>query len=254
MSEAVEQVIEATAQKISKNQPAPIAVHHGVIQPQNTSELQRTVENIAAGGGFPERFKTPAQRIAAYNLANSLMGPLWQTALNHMAIIHGQLCIYGELPGTLAERTGEVQEKEIYCIDENYKRICVENKNLNSDVFAAVCVIQRKGRAKKEFTYTLDQAKKAGQYPPMKAEWVDGRRTGKTVLNADSPWEKHHVTMMMRKVQALAVKFEFPEALVGVPIAEYDLDLAPDLKDVTPAKEIEKTEKLNSIFSGGKNE
>ncbi len=223
-----------------------VALRDGSLAPKDASELSRTLANIAKGGGFPERFDTQEKRIAAYNLAQSLMGPQWQLALNHIAIIKGQMCIYGEMPGTLAERTGEVEEKEVYLLDADYQRINTTNKNLGAEPYAAVCNIKRKGRAKKEFTYTIDEAKKAGQYPPTK--W--SKQENKKVLNEDSPWEKFKKIMLMRKAMAIGIKFEFPDALVGVPIAEYDFDEAPDIKDVTPRTDsVDKAALLNNNFT-----
>lgn len=215
------------AQPIAK----PIEVLSGALVPKDSSELNRTLSNIAAGGGFPARFDTPQKRIAAYNLAHSLMGESWQLALNNIANIKGQLSIYGELPGTLAERTGEVAEKYIKIYDREYREICLENKNLDSPLWAAVCFIQRKGREPQEFPYTMDDAEKAGQYPAR-------RRDGS--LNEDSPWMKFTRVMLMRKAMAMGIKFLFPEAMCGVPIAEYDFDSAPDLdgmKNVTPSQD-----------------
>lgn len=209
-------------------QVGPVEVVSGALVPKDSSELNRTLANIAQGGGFPDRFDTPQKRIAAYNLAQSLMGGKWQLALNNMANIKGQLSIYGELPGALAEQTGEVVEKEVYRINRDGLKISTENKNLDDEVYAGVCVIQRKGRGRKEFTYTIEEAKHAGQYPAKKR---DGQ------INNDSPWMKWTGLMLMRKAMALAVKFEFPDAVMGVPIAEHDFHEAPDLmKDVTESR------------------
>ncbi len=226
-------------------QPNPITVHDGALTPSNSSELNRTIANIAKGGGFPTRFETSAQQIAAYNLAHSLMGGRWQLALNNIAIIKGQMAIYGELPGALAEQTKEVEEKEVFVLDVDYKRICVENKNLSAAPHVGVCLIKRKGRAKKEFTYTMDEATKAGQYPAT-------RRDGS--LNNDSPWMKFTKVMLMRKAMALAIKFEFADAMIGTPVCEYDFDVMPDndgkIKDVTPMSN--KAELVNSGFGPSK--
>lgn len=210
-----------------KDTAAPqILVSNGSMAPQSMSELRLKLAMIAKGGGFPECFDNEAKRLAAYNLAHSLEGNKFQLALNHMAFIKGKLSIYGEYPGALAERTKEVQEKHVYLIDKGYKKICVENANLDAEPYAGVCIIQRKGRERKEFTYTIEQAKTAGQYPAK-------RRDGS--INLDSPWMKFTGTMLMRKAMALGLKFEFADALLGIPIAEYDYDQAPDLvKDVTP--------------------
>jgi hypothetical protein len=236
---------ETEQQEVKQEQkPQVIEVVEGSLVAKDHRELGAILTQVASGGGFPQRFDTKEKRLAAYGLGHSLMGDQWQLALNNIAIIKGQMCIYGELPGTLAERTGEVQEKEVYCIDANYNKICTANKNLDAEIYGAVCVIQRKGRVKKEFTYTLDEAIKAGQYPPTKYD----KETRKQVHNPDSPWEKFLKVMLMRKAMSMAVKFEFPEALVGVPVAEYDFDQAPDLiKDVTP-NQVDKAQLLNDKF------
>lgn len=230
--------------------PTAIVVETTGLTPKTSSELIRVVTQIAKGGGFPTIFKTLEQQVAAYNLASSLMGKQWQLAINNMYFIKGKLAIFGELPGTIAERTGEVAEKEIWLLDRDYTRICLANKNLDAAPWASVTTIQRKGRVKKEFYYTLDEATAAGQYPAMKPEYEGDRKTGRMVPNDDSPWNKHTKVMLMRKSMAMAIKFEFPEALVGVPIAEYDFDDAPDLKDVTPNASEDKADMLNKKFAG----
>lgn len=223
--------------KVETTRPEPIDVQHGALVPKNSSELHRTLASIAAGQGFPERFDTPEKRIAAYNLAHSLMGSKWQLALNHMANIKGQLTIYGELPGALAEATGEVVEKKVFALDKDAKVICMENGNLSAPAWAGVCRIKRKGRELKEFSYTMDEAIAAGQYPAK-------RRDGSIIQ--ESPWMRHTKVMLMRKAQALAIKFEFPDAILGSTIAEYVFDEAPDLKDVTPRGSISEVDEARN--------
>lgn len=244
--------VETPEQEVKKEATRLIPVEAGHLMPQDHVQLMTVLGQISEGGGFPERFKTRPQRMAAYIMATGLMGKdQWQLAVNNMAIIKNQLSIYGELPGTLAERTGEVKEKKVYLITREYTEICTANKNLDAEAWAGVCRVQRKGREPKEFFYTMDDARKAGQYPPMKPEYKNKQRTGKMIPNEDSPWEKFTKVMLMRKAMALAVKFEFPEALIGVPIAEYDFEQAPDLiKDVTPQENrAERLQSLNNKFT-----
>jgi RecT family len=241
--------VDISSVKHNLMRPEAVEVRRGMLTPKTGVELSALLERVATGGGFPERFKTKEARIAAYNLSQSLMGDRWQLCLNNIAVIKGQMTIFGELPGALAEQTKEVQEKEVFCIDAAFKRISVENKNLDAEPYAGVCVIQRKGRSKKEFTYTLEEAKKAGQYPAIKAIWKNGQRVGEEVNN-DSPWMKFTKVMLMRKAMNLAVKFEFADALVGVPIAEYDFNEAPDLREVTDTGErTDVAKELNEAYS-----
>lgn len=228
-----------------KSKAAPVVVDHGQFVPKNSEELGGVLSVIAKGGGFPECFDTPEKRIAAYNLANALMGSRWQLAINHMAPIKGKLTIYGELPGAIAEATGEVEEKKVFLIDEDHNRICVEHKNLDKPPYAGICQIRRKGRDTKEFAYTINQAKSAGQYPAK-------RRDGS--VNADSPWMRFTGVMLMRKAMALGLKMEFPDALLGVPVAEYDHDEAPDLVSVSSTGERDVStisDEVNKRFGDG---
>lgn len=228
-----------------KESKAIVLDEHGQLLPTDHQQLKAILKTIAEGGGLPSRFDTLPKQIAAYNLARALMADRWQLAVNNIASIHGQMTIYGELPRTLAEETKEVSEFHVYVIDKNYKRICLENENLDEAPFAGVCEVQRGQRMKNQFTYTLKEAEKAGQYPPTRWD----RKTDKRVVNEDSPWLKYTKVMLMRKAQALGVKFTFPEALAGAKIAEYDFDELPDyvpVKDVTP---VDKAKLVNEKFT-----
>lgn len=218
--------------------------HNRLLAPTSAGELSRFLSLLADGGAFPDSFDTQPKRVAVYQMARSLMGDRWQLALNHIATVKGRLTIYGELPRAIAEQTGEVEEFRCFVIDDQYREIGLANKNLESFPYAAVCEVKRKGRSLKQYTYTLQEAKNAGQYPAMKFD----KESRQKVLSPDSPWNKFTKIMLMRKAQAMAVKFEFPDALLGCPISEYEDDIAPDLeKDVTPPS---LADTLNKRFGG----
>lgn len=217
-----------------------------LLTPTTSSELSRFLSLLAEGGAFPDAFETQAQRVAVYQMARSLMGDQWQLALNHIASIKGRLTIYGELPRAIAEQTGQVEEFRVFTIDAAYREINVENKNLTEFPWAGVCEVKRKGRALKQYTYTIDEAKHAGQYPAMKFD----RESRSKVMSADAPWNKYTRIMLMRKAQAMAVKFEFPDAILGTPVAEYDDDIAPDLESVRTVSKPGPAETLNKRFGG----
>jgi len=247
MEQTEGQTIDQAAEKPPVEEPKSNAIalsDNQIMAPKDHKELSAVIGFLGKGGAFPERFKTNEQKLAAYNLSKSLMGDTWQLALNHIAIIKGQMTIYGEFPRTLAERTGKVEKFKVYVVDKDYKEICVKNKNLDKEPFAGICDVKREGRDEESFSYTLEEAKVAGQYPPTKANWVNGQNLGQ-IPNMDSPWMKALKVMLMRKAQALGVNFVFPEAKVGVLIAEYDFDIAPD---ITPYRE-EKTQSAADVFN-----
>lgn len=202
-----------------------ISVERGLINPDDHVELSGFIRQLAKGGAFPKRFEKFEQQLAAYNLSRSLMNENWQLAVNNIASIHGSMVIFGELPAALAEKTKEVEEKNVYLIDKEMNKICLANKNIDKEPWAGVCELKRKGRTKNEYFWTVDQCKKSGQLP----------------ASASSPWSKFLGVMLMRKAQALAMKMEFPDVLAGVQIAEYDNHSAPDLQDFRDV-----TEELNN--------
>jgi hypothetical protein len=206
-----------------------------LLTPTSAEELSLFLTLLSKGGAFPASFDTQEKRVAVYQMARSLMGDRWQLAVNHIADIKGRMCIYGELPRAIAEQTREVEEFRLFTVDDQYLEINVTNKNLNSFPFAGVCDVKRKGRSLKQYAYTLEEAKKAGQFP--------GSRP-------DAPWNKFTRIMLMRKAQALGVKFEFPDAILGCPIAEYDYNLAPDLEDVIEVAPETPAKLLNTKFGG----
>lgn len=242
-----EQTTTQTIQEPEKKAQKPMIVDaNRLMAPTDSRELAQFLSLLAKGGAFPESFDTPEARLAAYQMARSLMADRWQLAINHIAAVKGRLTIYGELPRAIAEQTGEVEEFRLFVIDRDYKEITLTNKNLDSPVWAAICEVKRKGRSLKQYSYTLNEAEHAGQYPAMRYD----KQKGSKVLSPDSPWNKFTKIMLMRKAQALAIKFEFPDALLGVPVAEYDDNVAPDLepgmKDVTP----DPASILNKRFGG----
>jgi hypothetical protein len=230
--------------KESAEQPAeaPIRVPEVIVVDQKSqalvardqSELVRMIRMFMKGQAFPKSLDSEAKIIAAWQLGASLNVPPIR-AIQNIAFVNGVMSIWGELPKALAEATGELKQFEVLMIDEKQDVICLKNKNLNATPWAAVVHIQREGRNLNEYVFTLDDADKAG------------------LLNKKGPWQEYRSIMLARRAIAKGIKFEFPDALMGVKIAEYDLDVAPDLKDVTPSagERLSRAEELNKRFSQG---
>lgn len=184
---------------------------------RDNTELVRMIQIMMKGQAFPKSLDTPEKIIAAWQVAASLKVPP-AVAIQNMAVIHGSVCIWGQLPKALAEATGELEDFRLVLIDVDQKQISLENKNLNSDVWAAVCQIKRKGRTTNEYVFSMKDAAQAG---------LD-KKAG--------PWKDYTKVMLSRRAIAHAIKFEFPDAVMGIGIAEYDLNEAPDMRDVTPRR------------------
>lgn len=215
---SVDQYVPRAVQK--EKQSNLITVDRGLITPSNHSELIRVISQLAKGGAFPERFDTLEKQLAVYNMAYALMKDRWQIALPHLAYVKGVLCMFGEFPGALAELTNEVERKNLYCINKNYEKICPENKNIFDDPIAGVCELKRTGRTLNQYYFSIKDAETANLFPAKKR---DGS------IAYESPWMKYTKTMLMRKALGQGIKFEFPDAILGTPLAEYDYNSAPDL-------------------------
>lgn len=183
---------------------------------RDNGELFRMITVMMKGMAVPKSLDTPEKVIAAWQVAASLRLPP-AIAIQNLAVIHGSVSLWGQLPKALAEATGELEDFKLLLIDEKQNIISLANKNLNAEVWGAVCQIKRKGRSENEYTFTLEDAKTAN------------------LLGKDGTWQTYRKIMLSRRAVAQAIKFEFPDALMGVPVAEYDFHQAPDLKDVTPA-------------------
>ena len=196
----------------------------------NQSELVRVIKTFMRGGALPKSLDTEEKVIAAWQMAASLKLPP-AVAIQNMAFINGTLSIWGQLPKALAEATGQLEDFKLFLIDEAFKEICVKNTNLKNPPWAAVCQITRKGRSMNEYVFSIEDAKTAG------------------LLGKSGPWTSYRKIMLQRRAVGHAIKFEFPDALMGVAIAEYDQNEAPDLKDVTPQTDV--AAEINKTLAGG---
>lgn len=213
------EVIQPPAEAVVKQKAPEVSVmkvnERGAVVARDNAELMRVIKMMMNGCAFPKTLDTDAKVIAAWQVAAALKIPP-AVAIQNMAIIQGSVCIWGQLPKALAEATGELEDFRLILINENQVAISLENKNLDSVPWGAVCQIKRKGRSTNEYVFTMNDAIKAN---------LD-KKSG--------PWRDYTKIMLQRRAVSHAIKFEFPDALMGVPVAEYDMNEAPDLKDVTP--------------------
>lgn len=194
----------------------------GKVAARNNAELMRYCGALVSGGGVPARFDTPQKLFAALMYVRELGLP--DVSIRQVANIHGTVSIFGDLPLALAQRTGKLTHIKEQWFDERYDVICFENKNLDSIPMGAVCWLARDGAEPQSFAFTMGDAERAGLYPAK---------------NPATPWAKYTKLMLRYKARSIALKSLFADAVNGVQIAEYDLDVlpdasGPDLKDVTP--------------------
>lgn len=203
-----------------KETPPPIPVEQdGMLVGKTFEDQQRLAATWCASGMVPKSFDKPAKVLAGMQFAVGLGLAPTISSLRNIAVINGQPSIWGELPLELVRKSGELEEFEEYLIGHDQERL----KYVTDwdDIFAAVCVVKRKGKPRKEFTFTKFQADQG-------------------IQGIAKIWQGYYDVMMKRKCRARALKDEFTDILGSRSIAEYDFNFTPEepkmeqkLKDVT---------------------
>lgn len=232
------------AEEAKENKPAqapmlvPISQETGELAPTNHRQLMAFIDQMIQAKALPKNLETREKVLVAWNYAAQLGLPP-QPSLRNIAVIHGTPSLFGDLPLALAQKHADYVWHEEFCIDVDYKKICFENKNLEAGVFAAVCIVMRKGmKAPESFHFTWDEATRAGI------------NDAKTSSGKATVWANYPQVMLTRKARAIMLRAKFADALCGANIAEHDLNEAPDLVDVTHSED--KAANLNKRFTEAK--
>lgn len=211
--------------------PAAIKINaQGIVDAKDNSELLRYCHAMVTSEMVPKQFNTPQKLFGALMFVRSLGLP--DTAIRQVAVIQGVPSTFGDLSLAMVQKSGELTYFLEQWFDEKYDVLSFENKNLKAEAWGAVCILSRQNSEKQSFSFTLDDARKAGTYPS----------------NPASPWTKHTRIMLRYKARAIALKSVFADKLNGVSIAEHDFDSLPSeeqdiekLKDVTEKTGLKKS-------------
>lgn len=173
---------------------------------------------------LPSAFDSLAKVMAGMQFAYAL-GYEPVVAMRQMYFCNGVLTAFGDLPLGVVEKSGLLAEHEEFLVDREYNRICFENKNLTAEPWAGVCRTKRKGRATWMETYfTIDQARTAGLLK--------------------NTWTKYPGDMLTYRARSRNLKSNFPDALGGLAIAEFDFNEMPEARDVSEPKEESRINKM----------
>lgn len=184
-------------------------------------------------------FKTPQQVIVGIQYCKAL-GLEPALGLKMMYVVNGRPCLYSEGPLALCQRTGLIEKMEEFFIDEDYNKICLENKNLKSKVFGAITRVWRKGDdLVQEDYFTLDDLAQAGLDKNSKGQKKD-------------VWQKWERLMLRYKARTIALRSKFADLIAGIPVAEYDFHFSPETPNIKEAQTTEMADKLNEIFLDAK--
>lgn len=192
---------------MSEEKKELIISEQGIIETKSVEDLYRISTALCNSGMLPKTYDTPAKVMAGIAMIRELgLAPI--NGLKNLAVINGTPSLYGELPLALVRKSGLLEYFNEFLIDKDYKKICFENKNLESEIFASVCELKRVGQDKKTFSYTIHDA-------------------AKNPNSKNQVWSSYRPIMFKRKARAIALKDEFGDILGGVTIAEYDHDQIP---------------------------
>jgi hypothetical protein len=203
----------------------------GLLAAKDSSEEWRVAQLMLSSKALPKQFENVAQVVMALQFLKAHgLNPM--VSIRQTMIVNGSIAVYGELPLCLVQRSGELEDFEEFFVDKDYKEICFDNKNLEAEIYTAVCKIKRKNKKLITKTFTVQEAKKA-------ALW------DKDI------WKKYPRRMLQMRTRSLALKDVFPDILSGIAISEYDFEssLESNLpRDILPEGKKNVAAELNEAF------
>lgn len=171
----------------------------------------------AADAAIKQGFAPPAlarQGVAAVSAAILMCKQygLPMTSMGKMYFINGVLSVHSELFTAIAKKSPDWRPFERIFIDREYNEIKLENKNLHAETYACIIRVPKKDKSGHvDYSFTLDDAKKAGLF--------DEKKSGST------PWYKYTKDMLYHKAKKRAFDTEYADAIQGVQMYQDIMDL-----------------------------
>jgi hypothetical protein len=189
----------------------------GIFEFSNHLELAQAASMMIEIKEAPDHLCKAGKKAVASALMLCKQMGLHQKSMNQMAFINGKLTCYGSLVTALAERHPKYGSKKDFFIDVNCDEICVKNKNIKAEVYAAVVQIKKLGDDHwSEYIFSVDDAKNANLIHDN--------------IKKDSAWFKYMKDMIMHKCNSRALKSNYASALEGI---NYHEDLVETLEQKT---------------------
>lgn len=194
----------------ASNQAMQVASHNNnlvMIQPTNFAELDRYCTLIARSSFCPKAFAgKPGDVMVALQMGAEVgLSPM--QAIQNIAVINGKPCLWGD--GALAV--------VISSPNYQYHREWFTG-GINDETLTAHCAIKRKGSDEYIYSFSTQDAKKAGLW------------------NKPGVWQQYPSRMLQNRARGFAIRDKFADALRGINIREEVEDYVK-VKDVTPNKE-----------------
>ena len=174
----------------------------------------------------------------AFSLGMKNMGDML-LAINNMYFVKGRVGIWGDLPMAIVEKSGELEYIEEFFIDKDYKKISLDNKNLQEPPICAVCRVKRKNKELKEFYLTLKDLTISGNYSAK-----DGTFKGRGDMKI---WNNYPKIMWAKRLKRWSVANVFSDVLKCVSVDE---DGGSDKKVYKEEEKKEESSNLINVYSG----
>ena len=191
----------------------------------------------------PDSFDTPQKMFMALTTALGLGYTLEQSqsVIGNMYFIKNRLSLFGDLPLAIVKKSGLLEYIDEHMIDKEYTKICLENKNIDAEPIAAVCIIKRKGMEKKEFVVTKNDLKTAG---------INVDKNGVFSFQNSKTWPRYPKIHWKYRARSMAIKSEFSDVTMGNAIYEYDHHQDEDI----PKEKVvhEKSKNMLDMLNGKK--
>lgn len=213
LAEGVQNIVDEVCDSKKEKKPA-LSLKNGMVAPESVEQQYRLADLYLKSKVLPERFKTREQIVAALHFVSEHFPDSPLTALRQVAVINGVPSFYGDLPLAIVLKTGKLTYKKEFWIDKDGKEINLENGNLQSEVWGAVCVTKRYDMENHTTHFTVDDAKRAGL-------WERG------------VWKNYPKRMLKMRARSENLKDNFADCLNGVGISEFDFNEDPAVRDVS---------------------
>ena len=191
----------------------------GPLEIKTKEQVMEISTSLIKEGLVPRSFKTPSQVYLAIHTCMALgFKTFGEVAgiIKNMYVFDGQIHIFGELPMSLVQRSGLLEDMEEFFIDDEGKKICYENKNLTVVPNGAVCRLKRKGMGWNEYHITAEDLIKEGGKRSQDGSWIFTKGRDRKESHT---WKAYPKTHMRYRARAIGLKSLFPDAIRNMAIA-----------------------------------
>lgn len=199
---------------------APVAIGKRGIELTSLDELYRFAVYISKSGFAPKGMDAPEAIVVAIEMGLEL-GLTPMQSVQNIAVINGRPSVWGDVPLALARASGVMEIFEEY-YEQDGKRLD-RAPSVISDGTAAVCRLKRVQQAPHSQSFSVADAKRAGQW-------------GK-----QGPWTQYPLRMLQMRARGFALRDQLGDFLKGLITREEAQDIPEDpvrrARNVTPQKD-----------------